>query len=289
MPRRRHVHLLVLIPLLTALGAASACGSSAPASPERIPVPDDSPGARAAAVTPIAGSPPRAGRPWYLAIGDSITFGFTLDSRRAGTNASWALQLEPLLAAAGRPWALYDVACPGERTDTYTTLCPNRALVPFLASRSQHDAALAAVDGHRADLRLILVDLGSNDLLRAFRDGAGPVAVGATLRRNLTAIVTELERTAPGVPVVLANFYNPLANSLPATQAELVLVNDVVAQVAAATNARLADFFAAINTTPIGHDPALCDYVDCAHADIHPTVLGQARLARAALAAIVAS
>jgi lysophospholipase L1-like esterase len=259
-----------------------ACGSTAP--PAATPTP--SPTATARALIPVAGQPPVAGRPWYLAIGDSVTFGFSVDPARLGTNSSWPLQLQPLLAATGRAWTLYDTACVSERTDTYYTRCPGRAQTPFLANTSQHDAAMAAITTHRQDLRAVFVDIGSNDLLRTLRRNTPlPTAVTA-LKTALTRIVTELEAAAPGVPLVLANFYNPLANLDPATQPQIAVVNAMVAAVAHATGAHLADFFAAIDSVTTGNDPHLCENVDCAHGDIHPTIAGQAKLAQAALAAL---
>jgi lysophospholipase L1-like esterase len=275
------------------LGAAlAACSSAAAPSPTPTGAPHGTATAAAsspspgAALIPVAGRPPSGDTPWYLTIGDSVTFGFSVDPARLGANSSWALQLEPLLAASGRAWSLYDTACPSERTDTYTTLCPGRRQVPFLATTSQHDAAMAAITAHPATLRAVFVQLGSNDLLQGFRRAGTVEAMVATLRPALTRIVTELRAAAPGVPVILCNYYNPLANLQPATRAQLATVNAMVAEVAAATHARLADFFAAVDTSAAVPDPHLCDFVDCAHGDVHPTVAGQARLARAALAAL---
>ena len=297
MPARRALRLL---PLALAAALLAACSS---ASPRPVPggtarattatlqptlSPTDAPTPLGDVSTPVAGSPPVAGRPWYLAIGDSVTSGFTVDPARSGVNSAWALQLQPLLAATGRRWTLYDTACPGERTDTYDQLCPGRAQIPFLADTSQHDAAFAAIRAHRADLRAIFVDLGSNDLLDSERRGVALDAAIAALRTALTRIVADLRAAAPGVPVVVCNFYDPLANAVGVTLSQLDEVNAVVAQVAAAEHARLADFRHAVNTVQSGQDPHLCDWIDCAHDDLHPTVAGHARLARAALAALLA-
>src|SRR5437588_6643283 len=46
-------------------------------------------GGRANVFVPVAGRPPQPGAPWFLTIGDSITFGTTLDAELAGTNISW--------------------------------------------------------------------------------------------------------------------------------------------------------------------------------------------------------
>jgi lysophospholipase L1-like esterase len=291
--------LVVVAGLMLALaacgGAASTSSSSPPASASAAASSSQSPGSLTAPAdlgegtsvpVPVAGQPPVTGVPWYLAIGDSITSGFTLDPSRAGVNSSWALQLQGMLAQRGENWKLYDTACSGERTDTYYTHCSGSDQVPFLAGQSQHDAAMAAIRAHKADLKVILVDIGSNDLLRALRRGQSPAAAAVQLRASLSRIVGELEQAAPGVPVIVANYYNPLANLFPATQPELQLVNQLVSGVAAAEHARLLDFYGAINTVTSGQDPHLCDYVDCAHTDVHPTIAGHTRLAEAALAAI---
>jgi lysophospholipase L1-like esterase len=274
---------------ITAVALLSACGSTPAPTATSTPTPSPTAQASARALIPVAGQPPVTGKPWYLAIGDSVTFGFTVDPARLGTNSSWALQLQPLLAATGRTWSLYDTACVSERTDTYYTRCPGRGQTPFLATTSQHDVAMAAIAAHRADLRAVFVDLGSNDLLSTLRRNTPLPAAVTALRTALTRIVTELQAAAPGVPLVLANFYNPLANLDPATQPQITVVNSMVADVARTTGSRLADFFSAIDSVTTGADPHLCDNVDCAHGDIHPTVAGQARLAKAALAALGAA
>ena len=288
----------LLLPLLAAgtLGAAcSGHGVSAPtptgtpAGPQAAtPAPSSPTGLPSVAglSIPVAGQPPATGHPWFLTIGDSVTSGFTVDVSRNGVNSAWAVQLQHLLAAQGRDWTLYDTACPGERTSTYTTQCPGRTQIPFLAGTSQHDAAMAAITAHRADLRAVFVELGSNDLLDSERRNEQLPAAIAALRTALTGIVTELRRAAPGVPVILCNFYDPLANAVPATVPELNQVNAMVAQVAQADGARLADFHGAVNTVSTGVDDHLCSYVDCAHGDVHPTIQGHARLAQAALSAL---
>jgi lysophospholipase L1-like esterase len=232
--------------------------------------------------TPVAGHPPVAGVPWFLTIGDSVTFGYTRDPRLAGTNPSWAPRLERLLAAEGRPWRLYDTACSGESTVTYAARCPGRRQVPFLAHESQRSAALSAIAAHRADLRLIVVELGSNDLLHAFSARLDTTVV--TLSTNLTGIVDELRAAAPGVPLVLADIYDPFAAGAPQTEQLLSGIDYGLAALASRLGAGFADIHAAINHPADG--TPLCNLVDCANLDIHPTPLGQQRLAETVLAAL---
>jgi lysophospholipase L1-like esterase len=281
--------LLVIVfgALLAGCGSGSPVGANPSASAHPTTTPPVSASSEPALPPgiPVAGGPPAGGQPWFLAVGDSVTFGTSADPARAGHNDSWPVQLQALLAGRGQRWQLFDTACPGETTVTYTTRCPHRDQVPFLADASQRSVVLAAVAAHRADLRLILVDLGSNDLLRAQRAGSSADQVATALRVSLTTIVGDLAIAAPGVPLVVANYYDPLENSVPATLPQLQVVNGVVASIAAGAHAALADFFAAINTRS-APAPSLCLYVDCAHLDVHPTVAGHARLARAALAVI---
>jgi lysophospholipase L1-like esterase len=228
------------------------------------------------------------GTPWFLTIGDSITSGYTVDRARAGVNSGWPLVLQQELAARGQTWSLYDTACTGETTRSYSSGCRDPQVRGVLGGLSQHDAALAAITAHQADLRLIVVDLGSNDLLRALRRGAGPDAVAAVtadLGTALTAIVAELRRAAPGVPLLLTNFYNPVANLFPASETELAPINAGVAQIARSAGVTLVDFHATVNggSPPEG---AVCVLVDCAHLDVHPTIEGHRQLADTVLAAV---
>jgi lysophospholipase L1-like esterase len=231
---------------------------------------------------PVAGRPPATGVPWFLTIGDSITFGYTMNPGLAGTNISWPGRLERMLAAEGRHWSLYDIACPGETTLSYTTRCRSRGMVPFLARQSQGQAALRAITTHGDALRLIVVALGANDVLGVLH--ADPAAIGAQLVARLSGILDEVRAAAPGVPIVLADVYDPFAAREPASDTVLATIDDDVAALASRLHDGFADFRRAINHPADG--AALCSLIDCADHDIHPTVVGQERLAEAVLGAL---
>jgi lysophospholipase L1-like esterase len=283
------------------LGTAAAGASAPPPGAVRVSarVPaagvGGSPWAEAAAVptavdvqdvaVPVAGSPPGTGVLWFLTIGDSITFGTTRDPRLAGRNISWAARLTSELAARGRRWRLYDTACPGETTLTYATRCPGRVQVPFLAGQSQRTAAMAAIAAHPAGLRLIVVALGSNDLLWSLDTDTRTAVARLVLR--LAAILDELRGAAPGVRVVVAGVYDPFAGTAPGSDRVVTGADLQIAELAARLGVGYADFHRAINHAPDG--APLCGLVDCVDLDIHPTVLGQERLARAVLAAVPAA
>ena len=271
------------VPASTPAATATPASTAAPSSPSASQA---FPQRGADVSVPPAGTPPQTGHPWFLAIGDSITSGYTVDPSRAGTNSAWPLALQALLAKRGDAWSLYDVACAGETLESYATRCHDRSVATaVLQGRSQRQAALETIAAHRADLRLIAIDLGSNDLLRALESGATVQSVADSVRTKLGAIVAELQAAAPGVPVIIANYYNPLENLIGSSESELAQVNAAVAAVAAARGAHLADFHAAFNVDP-PPAPKLCVYVDCAHLDVHPTVAGHERLAETALTAV---
>lgn len=278
----------VVLLVSTACGAGSPGPPAAPIAnvtqpPQSTAQPTPQPTVGPTDAVPTPGRPPTPGAPWYLAVGDSISAGYTLDATRT-INEGWPVQLQGLLAGRGAEWGLVDTACPGETTVSYRTGCGQRSLVPGLVG-TQHDAVMTAIRLQPASLRLIIVQLGSNDLLRASFDGDDPAQAVSALAQRLDGIIAELQAAAPGVPLIVANYYDPFENSLPATLGPLVNANNHVASVATAHHARVADFFAAVNTA-VPPDQALCQWVDCAHNDVHPTVAGHGRLAQAVLAAL---
>jgi lysophospholipase L1-like esterase len=220
---------------------------------------------------------PRAGIPWMLTIGDSITYGYSLDPAIEG-NPSWATMVRDRLAAQGDPLALYDPACPGETTVTYAQGgCSGRAFVPALGGRSQRQVALDAIRERGDRLRVIVVALGINDYFAA-RDAGGDVT--ATLdvaAQRLDALVGELQAAAPGVPVILANIYDP--HGTYDSWAHAYHMDERIAAIAVRHHASVADFLRAVAADT-------CGDLDCAHHDIHPTLAGDAALAGAVLTAL---
>jgi lysophospholipase L1-like esterase len=220
---------------------------------------------------------PRAGIPWFLAVGDSITYGWSLDPAVQG-NPSWATIARDRLAAQGDSLSLYSAACPGETILTYARGgCSGRSFVPALDGRSQRAADLDAIRERGESLRLIVVELGTNDYFGARRAGGDVEAALDGAAQRLGALVTELQQAAPGVPVILANIYDP--HGWYDSWAQAYHFDSAVAAVAERHHAAVADFLRAVA-------PDRCRYIDCAHNDIHPTVPGDAALAGAVLAVL---
>jgi lysophospholipase L1-like esterase len=261
-------------PPSASLAAVPAISTTAP-DPATVP-------SGSTAIFPRPGGDPQSDQPWFLVVGDSISFGLTVDPSRFGRNSSWAVQIQPLLRASGHSWIADDLACPGETTVSYASGCPMAALAPWLGGASQRSAALTTVHQHASTLRFIAVELGANDLLNARRDGTPPPAVLAGLRTRLAGIVGDLAAQVPGVPIVIANLYDPYGPADVAAARGVDEANAVIADVAASRGAVIADWHAAVN----GSTEPLSALVDGAHNDVHPTVEGHRVLALSVMAAL---
>lgn len=220
---------------------------------------------------------PHSGVPWFLAVGDSISYGFSVDPAVQG-NPSWATVVQQELHGQGEDLALYDPACPGETTTTYAHGgCSGSVFVPALGGRSQRDVVLDAIARRGDSLRFIVVELGTNDYFAARAGGGDVEAQLDQAAQRLDALTAELQRAAPRVPVILANIYDP--HGTYDSWAQAMRFDEDVADVAGRRGAAVADFLRAVA-------PDRCRYLDCAHDDIHPTVAGDAVLGAAVLKAL---
>lgn len=221
-------------------------------------------------------------------MGDSITAGYSLDPGFDGAAHTWALQVRDRLSArTGTNWSLYSLACPGETTQSYRSGgCIGLSLVPALQGRSQRTAVQSAILQRGEDLRLIVVELGTNDYFAARRDGGDVDRALDAAAVRVDAVVADLQRMAPGVPVVVADVYDPHGTATSWLQA--VHLDSRIEALAAARSLPVADFLHAVDQPGQPPDDR-CRLVDCAHHDIHPTLVGQTALADAVWNAVPAN
>ena len=234
---------------------------------------------------PVGGHP-SGDQPWFLVVGDSISAGIDPAALGGGPNRSWVADLAQELARSGHAWQPDDLACPEETTQSYSTGCPLAFTNPLLGGRPQRQAALDDIRAHRPSLRLIIVELGANDL---FGMGTDYVPQLRAEMGRLRAIVAELEQTGPDVPVFVADVYDPYAADAETHATEIGLFDSGVRRLAQREGAHLVDFAEAIVPAGITTRIRLCRLVDCAHDGIHPTPVGDGALASAALRAIEAA
>lgn len=167
---------------------------------------------------------PSSGGPYYLALGDSLaagyqpTFGTTPPSPPfSGYPGGYARDL-----AAFTHDTLVDLGCPGETTATFDTTavlkeCQDAYQSSFGVS-NQEAAALAFLEAHPHQVRLVTVDLGADDVLGCIsssgsinlscaEQGLGKVA--AQLPGELAAVHRALRTYDPGAQMLTMSYYDP--------------------------------------------------------------------------------
>jgi len=238
--------------------------------------------------------------PRYLALGDSLAFGYqpTQDFTQGYVN-----QLYATLHTDQPRLQLTNLGCPGETTTTMRT----GGVCPYPGHGSQLDTALAFLRAHPGRVRLITIDIGGNDVNRCVSaTGIDLACVDQGLLAiavNLSVIVPRLRAAAPYATIVGMTYYDPtLAAWLsgPAGQAlaqlslELVhRLNRLLVARYQAGRFRIADVAAAFSTdnmtTMVNGVPLnvarICQWTwMCAPAplgpDIHPNTAGYGVIAQ---------
>lgn len=280
-PRRATAVVLLLMIVAVAL---AACGGGAAASqPSSLPA--------------------------YLALGDSITFGWiNLHASSANpqpyTDAATFVAY-PVHVAEALHLGAVNAACPGETSGSLIDLnaadngCHSyRSTFPLhveYTGQSQLQFADAFVRTYR-DTKLVSIGIGANDglLLLTHCGGLGNLAcverqlssVVGTLSANLTSIVQSLRANGYRGTIVLVNYY--ALNYGNAAETSLVTTLDsAVATVAASQNLRVADAFTAFkNASPPNGDVCASGLLEpggsqLGPCDLHPDAAGQHLIAAA--------
>src|SRR5947209_7323133 len=143
----------------------------------------------ALAVPASASDGSRHGTRYYLALGDSLAFGY---QPTRVFDQGYVQQLSATLQARQPNLVLDNLGCPGETSGSMR----RGGICPYPGGASQLDTALAFLRAHRGAVRLVTIDIGGNDVDRCFsfsgideacfRQGLFTIAV------NLFAIVAEL-------------------------------------------------------------------------------------------------
>ena len=244
-----------------------------------------------------AAEPAPAGPPVYLALGDSIAFGFDpLVPQQAGVAGY------PELIGARRGLPVTNLSCPGEATGGFISPTgndnhcrENRVAYPLHVAYegTQLAAALGFLDEHPGTA-LVTIDLGANDLSRMNDLCAGDVAclVGGFVtafmqyEQNLGAIFSRLREHYDG-PIVALSVYNPFPTETIAVYG-LDKLNAALASRVAAYDGLFADGFAAFEAAS-GGDPCAAGLLIAmpdGSCDVHPSPAGDKLLADAIEAAL---
>ena len=240
----------------------------------------------------------------YLALGDSITFGYNplLDPNNASNFVGF-----PNAVAQTLGLSLTNAACPGATSGYFVSLygadwdcLPYRSQYPLHVSytTSQLDFAVAFLRAHPTT-RLISIAIGYNDLVRSESlcgDNTLCVAYDlptllTTLSNNLDAIYSALRVQARYSGKIVALTYYSL-NYQDATQTGFIqAVNQVETQRAQRWGVAIADGFGAFQRASAPYNGDACAAgllirTSPSSCDLHPSAQGHALLANTLLAVV---
>ena len=245
----------------------------------------------------------------YLALGDSLAFGYQLAKFNANFptenpavyNTGYVDDFSQQLTAIDPGIQTVNLGCPGETTDSLLgpAACPYHP--PFALHSNytgpQIDAALAVLDAHHGQVSPVTIDIGANDVLALVRSCttdtviniacvvSGSSATFAHVQANLSKILGKLRDAAPYTEIIVLGLYNPLIVIAPGSDALTAQLNSVL-QTAAQFRARFADPLPVFNP-PVNEISTICSLslICTSLHDIHASDLGYQKLADLVFAA----
>jgi lysophospholipase L1-like esterase len=243
-----------------------------------------------------AAEPPKFNPPktYYLALGDSIAYGYQAWRRLAGLPPSgydtgyvdvFAQRLRTIQPSI----QVLNYSCIGESTRTFMTgPCVGNIVGQPLHdgwSGTQLDAALAFLSAHKGEVSPITVTLGGNDARELNEECGGDPncileRVHAAIARaaaNLESILGQLRAAAPQAEIIVTGPWNISVGAFPETDPLFSLFNEALKQSVTDSRARYAELFPIFN--PQGdidaETAAICTLtLLCTDGDIHPSDAG---------------
>lgn len=243
------------------------------------------------AAEPPKFSPPKT---YYLALGDSIAYGYQASKAHAGMppsafNTGYVDVFAGQLRAIQPSIAVVNYSCVGESTGTFLhgPCLGNTVGFPLhdAWSGTQLDAALGFLSAHKGEVSPITVTLWANDV-RELAESCGfdgecilrgaPAAI-VRAASNLDTILGKLRAAAPQAEIIATGPWNTAIGDFPITDPLYQQFDDALEQVAAASRVRFVDLFPIFN--PQGdieaETAAICTLtLLCIEGDVHPSDTG---------------
>ena len=234
-----------------------------------------------------------ASRPRYLALGDSVTFGFINNAGFEYVNAANFIGF-PTYAGLGVNMNVVNAACPGETTASFLSSsgidngCREfrtlGAQLHVSYSSTQLDFALVFLKSH-PQTRLVTVGLGGNDVLLLSAACSGDLtciqAGLATVTANLETILSDLRATGFTGTMIVVNYYS-IDYSDPLQTGIITLLNKALEVASAQQGAAIADVFSAFQSATGGGNTCTFGLLNGSFSptnqftcDIHPSQSGQ--------------
>jgi lysophospholipase L1-like esterase len=246
----------------------------------------------------------------YLALGDSVSFGFITQAGFEYVNPDNFIGF-PTYVGQAIKLNSGNAACPGETTASFlSSTAPDdgcrtyRAVVPLHVSytSTQLEFAVFFLKSH-PETRLVTVGLGADDLLLLRNACLGvPACIAAGLQQvlaevaaNLQEILSDLRATGFKGIIVVVNYYS-VDYSDPIETGFTAALNQALAASLAQTGTVVADVFTAFQAAagPAGGHTCNAGLLNASPqnqftCDIHPSQSGQALIARTVAQAYAAA
>jgi lysophospholipase L1-like esterase len=251
----------------------------------------------------------------YLALGDSLAFGFrqaTFNSlNREGDPAAespvyfdkgYVDDLGRLLQPYRPGIEIINDGCPGETTTSFIKgpceyQLEYRLHHPYHGGRhaSQLSDAIHYLDTHPGRVSPITLDIGGNDALGVIYGDCESAsaciashepALLSEVARNLRLILARLKAHDHGAQIIVLGLYNPFGSSIAGAGELVARLNATEATQARIAGARFADPLPVFNPPEPLEAPTICRLLSVCEElhDIHPTYAGYEELANLLLA-----
>jgi lysophospholipase L1-like esterase len=233
---------------------------------------------------------------YYLALGDSIAYGFQPTRANAppsAVNTGYVDLFAARLRKLSTKIKVVNYGCPGESTLTFTRggcdWLKHGGKLHDAFRGSQLKAAEAFLRAHPGTVSPITVTLWGNDLPLPLSQNAkrAPRAI-ASFGSRLTSILEQLRATAPEAEIIVTGAWNPEADRLAQVEPLYRSVDTVIKRSAAASRARVANMFQALDGpgNVKAQQARLCSLTFfCSKGDPHPTDAGYRAMADAFMTA----
>ena len=291
---------LVVLTVCAALGLALASAPALAKTPSQKP--------NASKITTHTPVTPGSG---YLALGDSVTFGYEEPTVVPAPNYPDASSFVayPQVLGSELHLTVANAACPGETSSSMidptaqsngceNTVVPGgtvyRTLYPLHVkySGSQVDYAVSYLKKHKS-VRLVSLMIGANDFFVCEETTADhcaslteQAAVLATVGKNVKTIVSAIRNKAHyGGQIAIVNYYS-LNYSIPLDNAQAALLNSTQDSAAKPFHVVIADGFGEFQAGSVhsGNDTCtagLLTQLSTGGCGVHPSYAGQSLLAQA--------
>jgi lysophospholipase L1-like esterase len=233
----------------------------------------------------------QAPQKFYLALGDSMAYGFQPTKAKPGARPSdFKTGYVDVFAARLRKLSptidVVNYGCAGESTVTFARggwNCDGFKL--HNAHRGpQLKAATSYLRAHPGQVSPITLTLWGGDLAPLSAKGKRARSAIASFATRFDTILRQLRAAAPTAEIIVSGAWNPEADRLQQVEPLYRSVDVAIARAAAASSARVANMYAALNGpgNAKAQQARLCRLTFyCAKGDPHPTDAGYRAMADA--------